>query len=90
MIYSDEAEGKSNVEEIDIVRSDKPIKIYNLNVSIAVWYRVNLNNKWILISVNGFNLVAFKLHSHTTEKYLKVLKMKGFRKMQKWSMKPIN
>jgi len=41
------------------------------------------------MSINEFNLVAFKLHSNTTEKYLKVLKMIGFRKMQKWSMNPM-
>ena len=32
---------KSNVEKIDIAGSDKPVKIYNLNVIIAVGYRVN-------------------------------------------------
>lgn len=37
-----ELEEKSNVEKIDIAGSDKPVKIYNLNVIIAVGYRVNL------------------------------------------------
>ena len=36
-----ELEEKSNVEKIDIAGSDKPVKIYNLNVIIAVGYRVN-------------------------------------------------
>lgn len=36
-----ELEEKSNVEKIDIADSDKPVKIYNLNVIIAVGYRVN-------------------------------------------------
>ena len=41
-IFDDgELEEKSNVEKIDIANSDKPVKIYNLNVIIAVGYRVN-------------------------------------------------
>lgn len=36
-----ELEEKSNVGKIDIANSDKPVKIYNLNVIIAVGYRVN-------------------------------------------------
>ncbi len=36
-----ELDEKSNVEKIDIAGSDKPVKIYNLNVIIAVGYRVN-------------------------------------------------
>ena len=36
-----ELDEKSNVEKIDITNSDKPVKIYNLNVIIAVGYRVN-------------------------------------------------
>ena len=36
-----ELEEKSNVEKVDIAGSDKPVKIYNLNVIIAVGYRVN-------------------------------------------------
>lgn len=36
-----ELDEKSNVGKIDIANSDKPVKIYNLNVIIAVGYRVN-------------------------------------------------
>lgn len=36
-----ELDEKSNVDKIDIAESDKPVKIYNLNVIIAVGYRVN-------------------------------------------------
>lgn len=36
-----ELDEKSNVKKIDIANSDKPVKIYNLNVIIAVGYRVN-------------------------------------------------
>lgn len=36
-----ELDEKSNVEKIDIANSDKPVKIYNLNVIIAVGYRVS-------------------------------------------------
>lgn len=36
-----ELDEKSNVEKIDVPNSDKPVKIYNLNVIIAVGYRVN-------------------------------------------------
>ena len=36
-----ELEEKSNVGKIDIANSDKPVKIYNLNVIISVGYRVN-------------------------------------------------
>lgn len=36
-----ELEEKSNVGKIDIANSDKPVKIYNLNIIIAVGYRVN-------------------------------------------------
>ena len=36
-----ELDEKSNVQKIDIADSDKPVKIYNLNVIIAVGYRVN-------------------------------------------------
>lgn len=38
---SGELDEKSNVGKIDIANSDKPVKIYNLNVIIAVGYRVN-------------------------------------------------
>lgn len=41
-IFEDgELDEKSNVGKIDIANSDKPVKIYNLNVIIAVGYRVN-------------------------------------------------
>ena len=41
-IFSEgELDEKSNVEKIDIAGSNKPVKIYNLNVIIAVGYRVN-------------------------------------------------
>lgn len=36
-----ELDEKSNVDKIDIAESDKPVKIYNLNVIIAIGYRVN-------------------------------------------------
>ena len=36
-----ELDEKSNVGKIDIANSDKPVKIYNLNVIIAVGYRVS-------------------------------------------------
>lgn len=36
-----ELDEKSNVGKVDIANSDKPVKIYNLNVIIAVGYRVN-------------------------------------------------
>ena len=36
-----ELDEKSNVGKIDIANSNKPVKIYNLNVIIAVGYRVN-------------------------------------------------
>ena len=36
-----ELDEKSNVGKIDIANSDKPVKIYNLNVIIAVGYRAN-------------------------------------------------
>ena len=36
-----ELDEKGNVGKIDIANSDKPVKIYNLNVIIAVGYRVN-------------------------------------------------
>ena len=36
-----ELDEKSNVGKTDIANSDKPVKIYNLNVIIAVGYRVN-------------------------------------------------
>ena len=41
IIRSDELDEKSNVGKTDIANSDKPVKIYNLNVIIAVGYRVN-------------------------------------------------
>lgn len=36
-----ELEEKGNVQKMHIAKSDKPVKIYNLNVIIAVGYRVN-------------------------------------------------
>lgn len=36
-----ELEEKSNVQKMHFANSDKPVKIYNLNVIIAVGYRVN-------------------------------------------------
>ena len=36
-----ELDEKSNVQKMHIANSDKPVKIYNLNVIIAVGYRVN-------------------------------------------------
>lgn len=41
IFYEGELDEKSNVGKIDIANSDKPVKIYNLNVIIAVGYRVN-------------------------------------------------
>ena len=41
IIRSGELDEKSNVEKTDVANSDKPVKIYNLNVIIAVGYRVN-------------------------------------------------
>lgn len=38
---SGELDEKSNVGKTDVAGSDKPVKIYNLNVIIAVGYRVN-------------------------------------------------
>lgn len=35
-----ELEEKSNVQNLHIANSDKPVKIYNLDVIISVWYRV--------------------------------------------------
>ena len=41
-IFSEgELEEKSNVQKMHFANSDKPVKIYNLNVIIAVGYRVN-------------------------------------------------
>lgn len=36
IIRSGELDEKSNVEKTDVANSDKPVKIYNLNVIIAV------------------------------------------------------
>ena len=41
IIRSGELDEKSNVGKTDIANSDKPVKIYNLNMIIAVGYRVN-------------------------------------------------
>ena len=41
IIKSGELDEKSNVGKTDIANSDKPVKIYNLNMIIAVGYRVN-------------------------------------------------
>lgn len=35
---------KSNVQKMHFSHSDKPIKIYNLDFVLAVWYRVNTKN----------------------------------------------
>lgn len=36
-----ELEEKSNVQKTHIANSDKPVKIYNLDMIIAVCYRIN-------------------------------------------------
>ncbi len=36
-----ELEEKSNVQKMHIANSDKPVKYYNLDLIISVWYRVN-------------------------------------------------
>ena len=36
-----EIEEKSNVQKMHFTHSDKPIKFYNLDFILAVWYRVN-------------------------------------------------
>ena len=41
IFQTDELEEKSNVQKMHFGHSDKPIKYYNLNVIIAVGYRVN-------------------------------------------------
>lgn len=40
-------EEESNIEKIDIANSNKAVKIYNLNVIIAVGYRVSSKNNKI-------------------------------------------
>lgn len=41
-----EIEEKSNVQKMHFTHSDKPVKFYNLDFILAVWYRVNAK-KWI-------------------------------------------
>ena len=41
IFYERELDLKSNVQKMHIAKSDKPVKYYNLNVIIAVGYRIN-------------------------------------------------
>lgn len=44
IIKNGEIDEKSNVQNLHFTHSDRPIKFYNLDFILAVWYRVNTKN----------------------------------------------
>ena len=51
-IFENELDEESNLQKMQIANSDKPVKLYNLDVIISVGYRVKSKNgiifrKWV-------------------------------------------
>ena len=54
-----ELDEKSNMQNMHIANSDKPVKFYNLDIILAVWYRTNSS---LLIEMVYIQVLKKKQH----------------------------
>ena len=80
-IFKDsEVDEKSNVQKMHIANSDKPVKFYNLDIILAVWYRTNSSKaiefrKWTTKILKEHITKGFTINPERLEKnYEKFLK----------------
>jgi hypothetical protein len=75
----EELEGKSNVQFLHIANSDKPVRIYSLDVIISVGYRVKSNRgiqfrKWASRVLKEYLLRGYAIHRPVTKQELDEVK----------------
>lgn len=75
-----ELEEKSNVGFIDIANSDKPVKVYNLDVIISVGYRVKSQNgiifrRWANQILKDYMLKGYAVNQRRLEYLEKTIKL---------------
>lgn len=72
-IFNDELDMKSNMQNLHIANSDKPVAFYNLDVIISVGYRVKSKRgvefrKWASIVLKDHLLKGYSLNSNLIDK----------------------
>ena len=75
-----ELEEKSNVSFIDIANSDKPVKVYSLDIIISVGYRVKSKNgiifrKWANSVLKDYLLKGYSVNQKRLEQLEKTVKL---------------